>query len=157
MKKILQILIILIVVAFSTQINAQRYITEIFDSYLLSEDVLFGANVSPLIATFPNPAIPAEMAQWQGEMDLLNSVIDAAVLNPDTMAYYMNFFYPNALLPDTTQWTMVKVAQLLMDVYTPPASDEVTNRPVFVNVHTGNFCQLYITVQQPVIKLTVLA
>ncbi len=137
MKNFLQSLIILITVAFSTQVNAQRYLTEIFDSYLLTEDVLFGANVNPLIATFPTT--PELMVQWQGEMNLLNSVIDAAVLNPDTMAYYMNFFYPNALLPDTTQWTLVKLAQLQMDVYTPPASDDVTNRPVFINVHTGNF------------------
>jgi hypothetical protein len=138
MKKNLQSLIILIAVAFTTQISAQRYLTEVFDSYELIEDVNFGANINPLIAVFPNPDVPAEMIQWQEEMDLLNSVIDAAITNPDTIFSYLNFFFPND--PETPETnTMVKVTLLEMDVYTPPASDEVTNRPVFVNVHTGNF------------------
>lgn len=138
MKKNLQNLIILLAVAFTTQVNAQRYLTEIFDSYVLTQDVNFGANVNPLIAVFPDPDIPAEMAQWQAEMDLMNSVIDAAITNPDTIASYLNFLYPNSALPEE-QWTMVKIALLEMDVYTPPADDEVAQRPVFVNVHTGNF------------------
>lgn len=138
MKNFLQSLIILIALAFSTQVNAQRYLSEIFDSYILTEDVSFGVNVNPLISTYPNPTIPAEMAQWQAEMDFLNDLIDASITNPDTLLFYMNFFYPNSVLPDSL-WTMVKITPLEMDVYTPPASDEVTNRPVFINVHTGNF------------------
>ena len=138
MKKSLQSLIILLAVAFSTQLNAQRYLTEVFDSYQFFPDVNFGANVNPLIAVFPDPDIPAELAQWQAEMDLLNSVIDAAISNPDTVQSYLNFFFPNSALPEE-QWTMVKITLLEMDIYTPPVEDEVTQRPVFVNVHTGNF------------------
>lgn len=136
MKKNLQSLIILIAIAFSTQVYAQRYLSEIFDSYLLTEDVSFGVNVNPLISTYPTDSL--EQVQWQAEMDFLNDLIDASIVNPDTLYSYMNFFYPNSLLPDSLQ-TMVKITPLEMDVYTPPASDEVTNRPVFINVHTGNF------------------
>lgn len=137
MKKILQSLIILIALAFSTQVNAQRYLSEIFDSYILTEDVSFGVNVNPLISTYPTDSL--EIVQWQAEMDFLNDLIDASITNPDTLLFYMNFFVPNSFLQDTTLWTMVKITPLEMDVYTPPASDEVTNRPVFINVHTGNF------------------
>ena len=138
MKKKLQILIILFAVAFSVQVNAQRYLSEIFDTYQLDSNVTFGINVNPLIADFPDSEIPAELAQWQGEMDLMNSVIDAAIPNPDTINSYLNFFFPNDFLPEE-QWTMLKVTLLEMDVYSPPASDEETNRPVFINLHTGNF------------------
>lgn len=136
MKKNLLSLFILIALAFSTQVNAQRYLSEIFDSYILTEDVSFGVNVNPLISTYPTDSL--EQVQWQAEMDFLNDLIDASIVNPDTLYSYMNFFYPNSLLPDSLQ-TMVKITPLEMDVYTPPASDEVTNRPVFINVHTGNF------------------
>ena len=138
MKTILQGFIILIAFAFSTQVNAQRYLTEIFDSYQVTPDILYGANVNPLISVFPDPENSEDMQQWQSEMDLLNTIVIAAISNPDTMQYYMNYFYPNAALPED-QWTMVKLAQMKMDVYTPPASDEMTNRPVFVYIHTGNF------------------
>ena len=138
MKKSLQSLIILIAIAFSTQVNAQRYLTEVFDSYDSIPDVTFGVNVNPLIAVFPNADSLDQMQQWQAEMDLLNSVIDAAISNPDTIGSYLNFFFPNAALP-AEQHTMVKITLLEMDVYMPPASDEVALRPVFVNVHTGNF------------------
>lgn len=137
MKKNLLSLLILIALAFSTQVNAQRYLSEIFDSYILTEDVSFGVNVNPLISTYPTDSL--EIVQWQAEMDFLNDLIDASITNPDTLLFYMNFFVPNSFLQDTTLWTMVKITPLEMDVYTPPASDEVTNRPVFINVHTGNF------------------
>lgn len=137
MKNFLQSLIILIAFAFSTQVNAQRYLTEIFDSYLLTEDVSFGVNVNPLISTYPTDSL--EGVQWQAEMDFLNDLIDASITNPDTLYSYMNFFYPNSFIQDTLLWTMVKITPLKMDVYTPPASDDLTNRPVFINVHTGNF------------------
>lgn len=137
MKKNLQSLIILIALAFSTQVNAQRYLSEIFDSYILTEDVSFGVNVNPLISTYPTDNL--EIVQWQAEMDFLNDLIDASITNPDTLLFYMNFFVPNSFLQDTTLWTMVKITPLEMDIYTPPASDDVTNRPVFINVHTGNF------------------
>ena len=138
MKKKLQVLIILIAVAFSAQVNAQRYLTEVFDTYQVVPDVTFGVNVNPLIAVFPDSEVPGEVEQWQAEMDLLNSVIDAAISNPDTISSYLNFFYPNAALPEE-QHTMVKITLLEMDVYMPPASDEVALRPVFINLHTGNF------------------
>jgi len=138
MKKILQSLIVLIAISFSTQVNAQRYLSEIFDAYQLTEDVKFGVNVNPLISVFPDAAVPEEMVQWQEEMDFLNDLINASITNPDTLLSYMNFFFPNSALPED-QWTMVKITPLEMDVYTPPASDELTSRPVFIYIHTGNF------------------
>ena len=138
MKKNLRSLIILIAIAFSAQLNAQRYLTEIFDAYQLTEDVKFGVNVNPLISVFPVDTVPEDMQQWQAEMDFLNDLITASITNPDTLLSYMNFFYPNSALPED-QWTMVKITPLEMDVYTPPASDELTTRPVFIYIHTGNF------------------
>ncbi|MBT3173206.1 MAG: T9SS type A sorting domain-containing protein [Lentimicrobiaceae bacterium] len=139
MKNFLQSLIILLAVTFTTQVNGQRYMTEIFDSFVLIEDVTYGVNVSPLISTFPNPTDPAQMAQWEAEMIFLNGLIAASVTNPDTLLSYMNFFAPNSMIPDSAYWTMVKITPLEMDIYTPPASDDVTDRPVWINVHTGNF------------------
>lgn len=138
MKKHLRLIVLFIALAVSVQLSAQRYLTEVFDSYQLIPDIAYGVNVNPLISTFPDPANPDDMTQWQAEMDLLNGLIDAAITNPDTMNFYLNFFYPNSALPEE-QWTMVKITRLEMDVYTPPAEDENTSRPVFINVHTGNF------------------
>lgn len=136
MKKILQSLIMLLAVTFTVQLNAQRYLTEIFDTYQVVEDVSFGVNVNPLIANFPTNA--EEQAIWQGEMDFLNGLVDASVNNPDTLFDYPWFFFPNGAIPGAPE-TMVKIVPLEMDIYMPPASDIETLRPVFVNVHTGNF------------------
>ena len=140
MKNFLQSLIILIALTFATQAIGQvRYTSEIFDSYVLHEDVTYGVNVSALLSTFPDPTDPVQMGQWTAEMDFLNTLIIASITNPDTLLSYMNFFAPNSMLPDSTTWTMVKITPLEMDIYTPPASDDVTDRPVWINVHTGNF------------------
>jgi hypothetical protein len=140
MKKLLQISMILLGVIIVSPTNAQRYITEYFDEYQVTQNVSFGVNVQPLISTFP--ATLAEQQQWQTEMDTLNNLILwAAVNNPDTISspVYLKWFVPNGYMGLGLDSTMVKITPLTMDIYTPPAADDVTNRPVFVYIHTGNF------------------
>jgi len=139
MKKLLQFSMILLGLAIASPMNAQRYLTEIFDEYQVMQDVNFGVNVQPLFSSFPTNL--AEQAVWQSEMDTLNNLIlYAAVNNPDTISspIYAKWFYPNGSFPGQEN-TMVKITPLTMDIYLPPASDEVTNRPTFVYLHTGNF------------------
>ena len=141
MKKLLQISMIVLGIVLTLPTMAQRYISEIFDDYQLTEDVNYGANVNPLISVFPNPASGtwiADSTQWVNEMAFMNSIIAASVTNPDTIFSYLNFLYPNSALPDSLH-TMVKVAPLTMDIYSPPASDAVASRPAFIYIHTGNF------------------
>jgi acetyl esterase/lipase len=142
MKKNLQLIAIVIAFLSTTPLMAQRYLTEVFDGYQVTEDVNFGVNVNPLIAVFPNPASAtwvADSTQWSNEMAFLNNLIaNYAATNPDTILSYINFFYPNSALPDSLQ-TKVKITPLEMDVYSPPASDTEVSRPAFVYIHTGNF------------------
>ena len=138
MRKFLQTFVFIMFLTFAFEVNAQRYLTEIFDSYQLVEDVTFGVNVNPLISTFPDPADPDQMAQWQGEMDFLNDLVTASLSNPDTLLDYPWYFYPNGAIPGAPE-TMVKIVPLEMDVYLPPETDTETARPVFLYLHTGNF------------------
>jgi hypothetical protein len=138
MKKLLLSMLFGAFVAYSFEASSQRYVTEIFDTYIKTENVQFGVNVNPLISTFPDPANPDDLEAWNAEMAFLNNLIDESVTNPDTLLSYSNFFFPNSVLPAELQ-TMVKIAPLEMDVYTPPAEDELAQRPVFVYIHTGNF------------------
>lgn len=139
MKKILPLFLLSFVLTI--QGVAQRYLTEVFDTCELTEGVNFGVNVNPLIAEFPDPAggnWVMDSTIWVTEMAFLNNLIAASAENPDTLLSYPNFFYPNSALPDSVH-TMVKVAPLEMDIYTPPSTDVVTDRPVFIYIHTGNF------------------
>lgn len=141
MKKTLQLLIMLFAILSTSQLMAQRYLTEVFDSYQLEEDVKFGVNVNPLIAVFPDAASGtwvADSTQWVNEMAFINGLIAESTTSPDTLLSYLNFFYPNSVLADSVH-TMVKITPLEMDVYSPPASDVITDRPVFIYIHTGNF------------------
>jgi hypothetical protein len=141
MKKTLQLIAILLAIFSTNQLMAQRYLTEVFDSYELTEDVRFGVNVNPLISVFPDPTTGtwvADSTQWVTEMAFINGLIAESTTTPDTLLSYMNFFFPNAALPDSVH-TMVKITPLEMDIYTPPSSDVITDRPVFIYIHTGNF------------------
>ena len=148
MKKTLQLLAVVIAILCASPMQAQRYLTEMFDSYQLTENVNFGVNVNPLISTFPDPTSGtwvADSTQWVTEMGFLNGLVIASIEVPDTLLNYPNFFYPNSVLADSLH-TLVKVAPLEMDVYSPPASDVEPNRAVFVYIHTGNFLPRFIMV-----------
>lgn len=141
MKKTLRLLAIVIAILSTSPLMAQRYLTEMFDDCIVTEDVNYGVNVNPLISVFPNPELEtwvADSTQWVAEMGFINGLIAESVLNPDTLLSYLNFFYPNQVLADSLH-TMVKVAALEMDIYSPPASDVETSRATFVYIHTGNF------------------
>ncbi len=113
----------------------ERYLDEVFtDSEItVAKNITYGINVNPLLNTnLLNPLfVGANAAQITAEKDSLQTMI---VTDPATIP--LSFFYPYSV--DTT--TLLKVAQLKMDVYMPDISvDTETERPVIVYVHTGNF------------------
>lgn len=126
MKKSLLILSLAALVSQSAL--AQRYATEIFDSNELTSNVSYGFNVN----TFSMPNIQINPALWGAEMAALTQNIDDGVM-PSA-----NFFTPNQALPASDS-TAVKLVDLKMDVYTPPGDDDVSERPVIIYIHTGNF------------------
>jgi acetyl esterase/lipase len=128
MKNSLRSIGLAIFVLTALQSSAQRYATEIFSSNQLESDVLFGANVDPFsIANFL-----VDPDGWNADMAALNENIDNQEAFPE------NYFIPNAALPPDDQ-TTVKLIALEMDIYTPPAEDDVTERPLIIFIHTGNF------------------
>lgn len=138
MKKNLLGLSLGVFLAASLQTQAQRYATEIFSAgeVVVESDITFGVNVNPLFSAdyfgYTSPEDDAEIAAWNAEMDILNGILSEGDDIPQ------NFFFPNAALPEEQQ-TSVKVAPMTMDIYTPPATDEVMERPLIIFIHTGNF------------------
>jgi hypothetical protein len=133
MKK--KLLTALSIVLCFAAISQERYLDEVFtDSEItVTKDITYGINVNPLLNTnLLSPLfVGANAAQITAEKDSLQNWI---ATNPANIP--LNFFYPYSL--DTT--TLLKVAQLKMDVYMPDMSvDTETERPVMVYVHTGNF------------------
>lgn len=124
--------------ATTLQTQAQRYATEIFSASEINveSDIAFGVNVNPLFSAdyfgYTSPDDDAEIAAWNAEMSALNGFLSEGEDIP------MNFFLPNAALP-VEQQTDVKVAPMTMDIYTPPSSDDVSERPLIIFIHTGNF------------------
>lgn len=128
MKKSLLSVSLGIFILATLQSSAQRYAAEIFSSNQLESDVLFGANVDP----FSIPNFLVDPDGWNADMAALNENIDNQEPFPE------NFFIPNAALPEEEQ-TVVKLTALEMDIYTPPAEDELDDRPLIIFIHTGNF------------------
>jgi acetyl esterase/lipase len=127
MKKTLFFLGICALMCSAHYSQAQRYSTEIYTSNQLDSDVLFGVNVNP----FSIPAAAVDPAGWGAEMAELNAAID----NGDP--FPAEYFIPTGA-PGGDQ-TLVKLQELRMDVYTPPAEDDVEERPLIIFIHTGNF------------------
>jgi hypothetical protein len=131
-KKLLTTLSIMVCFGAIAQ---ERYLDEVFtDSQItVTKNITYGINVNPLLNTnLLSPTfVGANAAQITAEKDSLQNMI---ATDPSTIP--LNFFYPYSV--DTT--TLLKVAQLKMDVYMPDMSvDTETERPVIVYVHTGNF------------------
>jgi len=127
MKKKLLSVGLVVFLATSIQTQAQRYATEIFTSNEVESDVVFGANVNP----FSIPGIQTDPVTWNAEMDALNANID------NDEPFPTEYFIPTAA-PGGDQ-TLVKLTSLEMDIYTPPGSDDVDDRPLIIFIHTGNF------------------
>ena len=130
MKQLLRYACLTLVSAgiFGTAAKAQetRYLDMIFDSYEMTPDVPIGFNVDPLRSNFAN------LAQFSADM----AAVNALMANGDPVP--MNYFVSNSELPPEQQTTL-KLYPMDIDVYTPPASDTETDRPVIVYLHTGNF------------------
>jgi len=90
--------------------------------------VVYGANVNP----FSIAALEVDPDGWNADMAALNANIDNEEPFPS------NYFIPNSALPAEEQ-TIVKLTSLEMDIYTPPAEDDVSDRPLIIFIHTGNF------------------
>lgn len=97
-----------------------RYTSEIFTQVNVNANVTFATNINFLISDFSDPS--------QVQQDLTAIKTAVATGQPIPSTYYN---------PADTN-TDVKVTDLKMDVYTP-AGDTVTNRPLAVYIHTGNF------------------
>ena len=128
MKNNLQILSLMALFFVACNTEAQRYASEIFTTNQLESDVVYGANVDP----FSMSGAAEDPATWGAEMGALNANID------NSEPFPIEFFTPNAVLPEEDQ-TLVKLVSLEMDIYTPPADDDVTERPLIIFIHTGNF------------------
>ena len=88
MKK-LGTLLMLALFMFSTQVEAQRYLEEVFDEVEVTTDITYGTNITVLTVSDPDIGMPT---------------------------------------PE----------ELKMDIYAP-AGDTETDRPLLINLHTGNF------------------
>jgi len=128
MIKMLQKFMVIAFVTSLLPLSAQRYLTEVFDTYDRQEDITFGVNVDFLQSDL------SDFPAFQAEMGPINNLIVNGMSGDITA----NYFTPNGFLPEDQQ-TQLKLAQLQMDVYTPPASDTETERPLVIYLHTGNF------------------
>lgn len=128
MKKILQSLTLIVLGLTTLNIShAQiRYKDQIFDSHQKEVDITIGVNVDALRSNF------TDQAAFSGDMTTLNTLMQNGEDFP------MNYFLSNADLP-ADQHTAAKLIPIKMDIYTPPADDEESNRPVILYLHTGNF------------------
>jgi hypothetical protein len=110
--------------------NAQRYCSEIFsDSQIqVTSDVTFDNNVDFLRSDFSD--------QIAVVTDITAIKTALAMGNPIPLKYFLT----NDANTPVGDSTSVKVTPVKMDIYEPMQSiDNVTDRPVIVYVHTGNF------------------
>ncbi len=127
MKNYLQTTCVAIAILAFNFANAQtRYLDQVFDSNQMQADVSIGFNVDPLRSNF------SDLGAFLADMSTLNDLMDNGTAIP------LNYFQSNTNLP-VDQQTTAKLFPITMDVYTPPASDENTSRPVIIYLHTGNF------------------
>lgn len=118
-------LLVFLIGAISVQ-GQTRYLDQIFDSQIITEGEQIGFNVDALRSDF------GDFAGFQADMNTINGFIEDGDDVP------LNFFVSNSDLPDE-QETVAKLFPIEMDIYTPPAEDTETNRPLIVYIHTGNF------------------
>ncbi len=126
MKNRLPQLLIPALLLGTLHVSAQtRYKEPVFENVNIVQGVTFGANVDALRSNPSNPAVFG--AQMQEVAGIITSGGDIP----------LKFFLSNAQLPPSDQ-TALKLFPLEMDIYTP-AGDDVSNRPVIIYLHTGNF------------------
>lgn len=130
MKKTLLNLCIPFALGLGFTANAQRYYNEIFNDtqIQITSDVTFDNNIDFLRSDFSDQlAVGAEITAIKTAL---------AMGNPIPMKYFLS---NDASTPQGDS-TAVKVTPIKMDIYEPMQSiDNVTERPVIVYAHTGNF------------------
>lgn len=114
-----------------------RYMDEIFtDSEIqLTKNEKYGTNVDYMknLQLLDPAYFTANQAAIIAEMTTLKTDYQSGSLSPSTHAAY---YTPFVVDPST----IVKVSDLLMDIYQPDTSvDTLSARPVIIYVHTGNF------------------
>lgn len=107
--------------ALSIGVSAQhRYLDEAFQVNV-TNDVEYGINVDFLTSRLTNPSrINADLTEIKTALGTGNPI----------PAKYFD--------PADTAGSVIKLKRLNMDIYAP-ANDTMTNRPVIVYIHTGNF------------------
>ncbi|MFZ1618193.1 MAG: T9SS type A sorting domain-containing protein [Flavobacteriales bacterium] len=110
--------------AVALQVTAQeRYLSEVFTNAQVTvlSNVSYGANIDFLTSDFSNPA------NYGPEVTQLQTAVST---NQPIPPAFFNVADPS---------TVVKVADLKMDIYQPDQGvDSETARPLFIFVHTGN-------------------
>jgi len=120
----LSILFIGLLASINSIAQGVRYMDQIFteDQITLTSDVVYGTNIRFLPPVdFATAEAQANVAELQGLADMGNG-------------------YPAAYFDLSDASTTVKLRALTMDVYQPdPSIDDLTDRPVLIYLHTGNF------------------
>ncbi|MFK7757343.1 MAG: T9SS type A sorting domain-containing protein [Flavobacteriales bacterium] len=122
MKRTLHLLLSTALIFALQSAFAQRYLDEVFtDDEIIMTSVTYGTNINFLTSNLAGANTASDVVTLQ----------TAAALGTEIPAAYFD--------PTDTS-TDVKVTNVAMDIYQPDqAVDEVTERPVIIYVHTGNF------------------
>jgi acetyl esterase/lipase len=121
--RVLSISALLLMGMGSGQMNAQRYLEEIFtESQLeITPNVVYAQNIDFLLSNFAG-------ANTAMDIFILSQLADNGTP------------FPAAFFDPADASTDVKLRNLRMDIYRPSAEfDDVTDRPVMLHLHTGNF------------------
>lgn len=119
----------------STNVDAQtRYMDEVFTDadIVITKDITYGLNVDYMknLQMLDPAYLQANVVQISGEMQMLKDSFQMGG------SFNSSHFFPISL--DTN--TKVKISEMKMDVYEPDIqNDTVSQRPVILYVHTGNF------------------
>lgn len=111
---------LLLLLAFSSMAVAQRYTSPVFSQVNVQTDQPYSLNINFLFSDLSDPATIA------ADVTVIKTALATGQQIPT--AYYNPF--------DTT--TDVKVSVQNMDIYSP-VGDTVTDRPLAIYLHTGNF------------------
>ncbi len=118
MKKILLTLCVISSALLTAQI---RYHNEVFSQVKITKDVTYGTNIDFL-----------KNSNFQNTAQLGADVTDLKTRVATNQTIPAKYYDP----ADTT--TVVKVSDIKMDIYEPMA-DTISNRPLVIYIHTGNF------------------
>ncbi len=111
---------LLFILAFAGVAQAQRYTSEVFTSVNVTTDVPYATNIDFLTSDLSDPSsVVADVTEIKTAL---------ATGQPIPPKFYNPF--------DTA--SDVKVTELKMDIY-EPQGDTVTDRPLAIYIHTGNF------------------